>query len=604
MTRHARRLFILSILVFAMTPPLVAGATLTIVNLDGANEGFNDPTPATPVGGNNGTTLGEQRMIAFSHAASIWGATLDSNVEIRVQAAFNPLGAGVLGSAGATFVFRDFTGAPGFPGAEFAATWYSSALADKRAGAELNPGAADINAQFSSNFNFYLGLDANHGGAPDLVAVLLHEFGHGLGFQTFVNTANGRNLGASNADPNGGFTDTYARHILDNTSGLRWNQMTAAERQTSTLNWGNVVWDGGNVTSDVPQVLVFGSPSVTVTSPASIAKTYQFGTAGFGAPIGSPNLSGLVASAEDVAEVGGTTTDGCSPLTNAAAVSGKIAIIERGLCTFQLKAKNAENAGAIGVIIYNNLANVNAAPPGMAADPLVPAVGIPVVSLRRADGLGIVAELVGGVSANIGVDLSIRAGADPFGKARLFAPNPRVGGSSISHYDSIASRNLLMEPAINADLTHSLDPPEDLTLNLMRDIGWFADADTDGIEDAVDNCPNVANADQANYDGDSAGDACDTDDDNDGVLDGDDAVPFSDIRPTVVIGTCDSGSPNIAFPNGETLMDRLPRAIASAKNHGDFVSIVNEHLNAARALGLLTGAQKGAIDACAAKFKP
>ena len=30
-----------------------------------------------------------------------------------------------------------------------------------------------------------------------------------------------------------------------------------------------------------------------------------------------------------------------------------------------------------------------------------------------------------------------------------------------------------MEPAINFDLTHSLVPPQDLTLSLLRDIGWF-----------------------------------------------------------------------------------------------------------------------------------
>jgi hypothetical protein len=48
------------------------------------------------------------------------------------------------------------------------------------------------------------------------------------------------------------------------------------------------------------------------------------------------------------------------------------------------------------------------------------------------------------------------------------------------------------------------------------------DADGDGVLDVSDNCPDVANADQANNDGDSAGDACDADDDNDGV---DDAIP-------------------------------------------------------------------------------
>ncbi|HPH69346.1 MAG TPA: thrombospondin type 3 repeat-containing protein, partial [Kofleriaceae bacterium] len=45
------------------------------------------------------------------------------------------------------------------------------------------------------------------------------------------------------------------------------------------------------------------------------------------------------------------------------------------------------------------------------------------------------------------------------------------------------------------------------------------DADNDGIADASDNCPLIANTDQANNDGDSEGDVCDLDDDNDSVAD-------------------------------------------------------------------------------------
>ena len=121
--------------------------------------------PRAPVGGNKGKTLGEQRLIAFQYAADIWGETLDSNVTIRIQAAFNPLGPGVLGSAGAISVARDFGGIGQFPGAEFPATWYGAALANKRAGIDLDPAGNDINAQFSSNFNFYLGLNNKHGAA-------------------------------------------------------------------------------------------------------------------------------------------------------------------------------------------------------------------------------------------------------------------------------------------------------------------------------------------------------------------------------------------------------------------------------------------------------
>ena len=59
-----------------------------VVNIDGTNEGFNDPTPVAPVGGNSGTTRGQQRLNVFQHAAQIWGAILPSAVEIRVEAGY------------------------------------------------------------------------------------------------------------------------------------------------------------------------------------------------------------------------------------------------------------------------------------------------------------------------------------------------------------------------------------------------------------------------------------------------------------------------------------------------------------------------------------
>src|SRR4051812_45501416 len=63
-------------------------ATIVIVNGNAAGVGFNDATPAAPIGGNPGTTVGQQRINAFQHAASIWGANIDSSVEIRIFATF------------------------------------------------------------------------------------------------------------------------------------------------------------------------------------------------------------------------------------------------------------------------------------------------------------------------------------------------------------------------------------------------------------------------------------------------------------------------------------------------------------------------------------
>lgn len=54
------------------------------------------------------------------------------------------------------------------------------------------------------------------------------------------------------------------------------------------------------------------------------------------------------------------------------------------------------------------------------------------------------------------------------------------------------------------------------------------DIDGDGIPDNIDNCPNIPNSNQLNTDGDSEGDACDDDDDNDGTPDINDDLPRDD----------------------------------------------------------------------------
>ncbi len=99
-----RALAIALVLGLALTASAGLAATITIVNVDGAGEGFNDPTPAAPVGGNPGVTIGQQRLNVFQTAADIWGAILPGSVQIRVQSAFDPLTctatSAVLGSAG------------------------------------------------------------------------------------------------------------------------------------------------------------------------------------------------------------------------------------------------------------------------------------------------------------------------------------------------------------------------------------------------------------------------------------------------------------------------------------------------------------------------
>ncbi len=105
-----------------------------MINFDEPGVGFNDPTPADPVGGNPGTTLGEQRLFLFEYAADLWGAQLKSTETIYLAAFFGPLQcdatSGVLGSASPLSVFANFPNAP------LADTWYVIALADALARAK------------------------------------------------------------------------------------------------------------------------------------------------------------------------------------------------------------------------------------------------------------------------------------------------------------------------------------------------------------------------------------------------------------------------------------------------------------------------------------
>ena len=59
----------------------------------------------------------------------------------------------------------------------------------------------------------------------------------------------------------------------------------------------------------------------------------------------------------------------------------------------------------------------------------------------------------------------------------------------------------------------------DTNENGIGDACDTTDTDGDGVVDVIDNCPTLSNAGQANFDGDALGDICDPDDDNDTLLD-------------------------------------------------------------------------------------
>jgi hypothetical protein len=190
-----------------------------------------------------------------------------------------------------------------------------------------------------------------------------------------------------------------------------------------------------------------------------------------------------------------------------------------------------------------------------------PTITIPAVMLSLADANTVRSNLPG-VFATIGLDLSLVAGTErTTGLMQLNAPQPVIPGSSISHYEPVAFRNQLMEPGINNDLTHSVEPPEDLTNPLMIDVGWFPDSD--GVPDGVDACIG------------------------------------SDTSAVLLIDGCDTGATNLVDENGCRFSDFVEDCAEDARNHGGFTSCVSHLANEWKKQGLIGNNQHGKIQKCA-----
>ncbi|WP_133499453.1 S8 family serine peptidase [Cognatilysobacter terrigena] len=225
-------------------------------------------------------------------------------------------------------------------------------------------------------------------------------------------------------------------------AALQWPQYPTAQAATRLVNQGMiVVASAGNdaalglygssapsVGEKVISVASFDNIGIAQPAFAISPDAMKIGyNAATGAP--APPSSGTT----PIARTGTTssTADACAALP-AGSLTGKIALIRRGTCSFYIKAKNAEAAGAAGVLLYNNVAGgLNPTVAG------TPSVNIPTVGISQADGATIDGRVVGS-----GTSLT-------WGPFHVSQPNPT--GGLISSFSSWGlSPDLTLKPDIGA----------------------------------------------------------------------------------------------------------------------------------------------------------
>ena len=237
-------------------------------------------------------------------------------------------------------------------------------VGDLRAG-PTSPGSFDYGYDFS--------LDAVANQTQELAGVVqafyvanwMHDWFYDSGFDEAAGNAQRTNYGrgGEEGDP----------LIIETQDDLNDGQVDNSDMSTPSDGMSPLmhayVWSGGDVFS------------LTVTPPGS---TVDVTIAAFGPQ------SFDVTSTPVVVALAGTTTDACAAITSD--VTAKVALVDRGNCSFKQKALNVQAAGAVAILIANNQADPLPAPLG--DDPaLTTTVTIPVFGLSQADGASLKASI-------------------------------------------------------------------------------------------------------------------------------------------------------------------------------------------------------------------
>ncbi len=198
----------------------------------------------------------------------------------------------------------------------------------------------------------------------------------------------------------------WAHAYTEFTSGLIYAWQSGALNEGYSDIWGETVdllngrgLDTPNTNRLAGQCSTVGGtppPSFTVNSPPTVAGSKVNKGAAWNS--GATNITANIQLVNDGA--GASTSDGCEAFT---VTAGVIALLDRGNCTFAVKADNAFNAGASMVLVANNQ-------PGVITMGGAPTNLIPGAMILQSDGAAIKAALLGGP---VNATFTIAASTDP-----------------------------------------------------------------------------------------------------------------------------------------------------------------------------------------------
>lgn len=207
----------------------------------------------------------------------------------------------------------------------------------------------------------------------------MHDFWYDSGFDEAAGNAQQDNYGRGGADGDA------LRIEAQDTRGQQTNNANMSTfGDGSSPRMQMYLWSG--------EITEIGETTLTVTAPSSIAGDYPARTPEFG------SNDELFASGDIVlVDDGMSASTACEGIVND--VTGKIALIDRGSCTFVSKAAAAQGAGAIGVIIANNNMDSPDALPPLGGDD--DSIAIPVLGVSFNTGATFKGELATGVTADM-----------------------------------------------------------------------------------------------------------------------------------------------------------------------------------------------------------